>query len=77
MLGSSPQFNMIIRLWFETVGLAVRGKEPYAEQATAIAINWTNWIQTRLEDPQVGQATAIFAELEGRLMLTLLGITVN
>ncbi|MEZ4712712.1 MAG: TetR/AcrR family transcriptional regulator [Caldilineaceae bacterium] len=73
-LSSSPQFGQIIQLWFELVGLAARGQEPYAVNATAIADNWLQWIERRLEDPQAGEAIALFAELEGRLMMKLIGV---
>ncbi|MEM7134338.1 MAG: TetR family transcriptional regulator [Chloroflexota bacterium] len=73
-LGESQQFNLIIQLWFEVVGLAARKQEPYAANATAIATSWLQWIESRLENPQVGEATALFAELEGRLMIKLLNV---
>lgn len=77
ILSSSKQFDMIIRLWFEIVGFAVRGEEPYATSATKIAHNWIGWIHNRLENPQTGQATAVFAELEGKLMLKLIGVNLH
>lgn len=73
-LSDAPQFNMTVQLWFEIVGLAARGQEPYAENATAIANNWIQWIQNRLANPQAGQAIAVFAELEGKLMLKIIGV---
>jgi len=73
-LAQSPEFEPIICLWFELVGLAARGQEPYATNATAIANNWLQWIVGRLEDEYVDQATALFAELEGRLMLSVVGV---
>lgn len=73
-LGDSQQFNLVIQLWFEVVGLAARGQEPYAVNATAIATSWLQWIESRLENPQAGEATALFAELEGRLMIKLIGL---
>ncbi len=73
-LSSSPHFEQIIQLWFEVVGLAARGQEPYATNATAIANNWLQWIESRLKNPQRGEATRLFAELEGRLMMKLIGL---
>lgn len=73
-LSRSPQFGQIIQLWFELVGLAARGQEPYAVYATAIANNWLQWIEQRLEESHASEATALFAELEGRLMMKLIGI---
>ncbi|MCE7980915.1 MAG: TetR/AcrR family transcriptional regulator [Caldilinea sp. CFX5] len=74
-LSSTAPFSAVIQLWFEVVGLAARGQEPFTTSATAIANNWLGWIESRLVDPQPNQAIALFAELEGRLMLNLLGIT--
>ena len=73
-LSHSPQFMLVIRLWFEAVGLAARGQEPYAANAAAIANNWLQWIQSRLEHSQKEEAMALFAELEGRLMIKLIGL---
>lgn len=74
LLGTIPPFDAVIRLWFEVVGLAARGKAPYAENATAIAQNWLAWIQRRLDTADAERATALFIELEGALLLNLLGV---
>ena len=74
-LGSSPQFYAVIQLWFEVVGLAARGQEPFLTNATEIAANWLQWIESRMEVSQPNDAIALFAELEGRLMLKLLAVT--
>jgi len=76
-ISDTPRFNLIIRLWFEIVGLAARGQEPYARNATALANSWIAWIQNRLVNPQKGQAIAVFAELEGRLMLKIIGVDLS
>lgn len=76
-LSSSPQFSMIVRLWFELVGFAVRGQEPYASNATALANNWIAWIESRLEPSQSREATALFAKLEGTLMIKLIGLDLS
>ncbi len=73
-LSNIPQFYSIIRLWFEVIGFAAREQEPYAKYATAIATNWLQWIEDRLLASQTEQAVALFAELEGRLMLKIVGI---
>lgn len=73
-LATTPQFYSVIQLWFEVIGLAARGQEPYAENATAIAANWLQWIEGRLVDSQAEQAMSLFAELEGRLLLKLVGL---
>ncbi|MEZ4735446.1 MAG: TetR/AcrR family transcriptional regulator [Caldilineaceae bacterium] len=73
-LGAVPPFDAMIRLWFEVIGLAARGKAPYAENATAIAQNWLAWIQRRLTDADADQAATVFVTLEGTLLLNLLGV---
>lgn len=73
-LGAVPPFDSIIRLWFEVIGLAARGKAPYAENATAIAQNWLAWIQRRLTDAEADQAATVFVTIEGTLLLNLLGV---
>ena len=71
-LGGTPQFRAVIQLWFEVVGLAARGQEPFATSAQAIATNWLGWIERRLDVSERDQALTLFAEIEGRLMLSLL-----
>jgi len=73
-LSSTPPFYAVIQLWFEVVGLAARGQEPYASNATAIAATWLQWIESRLVDEQTAQALPLFAALEGRLLLKLVGV---
>jgi AcrR family transcriptional regulator len=73
-LGGTPHFRAVIQLWFELVGLAARGQEPFATNATAIATNWLQWIASRLDEAERDQAGTLFAELEGRLMLRLLAV---
>ncbi|MEM8861883.1 MAG: hypothetical protein AAGD96_26470, partial [Chloroflexota bacterium] len=73
-LNGVPEFNLTIRLWFEVVGLAVRGREPYASSAAAIAQNWVSWVESRLIEEDVPKAKTLFAELEGRLMVSLIGV---
>ncbi|MEM7031744.1 MAG: TetR/AcrR family transcriptional regulator [Chloroflexota bacterium] len=77
ILSDSREFSPFIRLWFEVVGFAARGRSPYAKNATAIATNWLAWIESRLENPRPNQAIAVLAEVEGKLMLKLLGLAVT
>lgn len=66
-------FLPAVQLWFELVGLAARGKEPYASNAQTLAANWTTWITSHMENPSEREAQELFAHLEGRLMLKLIG----
>ncbi len=68
-------FLPAVRLWFELVGLAARGREPYASNAQLLASNWIKWVTSRLENPREDEAVDLFAHLEGRLMLKIIGTT--
>ena len=67
--GKSAAFRPVIRLWFELVGLAVRGEQPYRDSVRMMANNWQLWISLKLRKGSRHQAEDIFAQLEGRLML--------
>ncbi len=61
-----------LRLWFEIVGLAVRGAEPYARTVNRILEDWESWIRLRLRPDQRHRAPELLAQIEGQLMLRLL-----
>ena len=42
-LGASDILKPSIQLWFELVGLAARGEEPYASNAKELADKWIAW----------------------------------
>ena len=67
-----PFFKPAIQLWFELVGLAVRGKEPYLSNAHLFSDNWIEWVISRMEEPTIEKATDLYAHLEGRLMIKLI-----
>ncbi|MEM8766742.1 MAG: TetR/AcrR family transcriptional regulator [Pseudomonadota bacterium] len=67
-----PVFDRVVRLWFEIVGQAVRGKEPFATQGRLVADRWIAWIESRLPPRQRHSARELFATLEGRLLLEVL-----
>lgn len=67
--GKSNEFRPVIRLWFELVGLAVRGEQPYRDSVRQMATNWQLWITSKLRKGSKHQADDLFAQLEGRLML--------
>jgi len=68
----NPALLATVRLWFELVGLAVRGEAPYAGKAREIAGRWIAWMESKLPRAQRPLAADLFARLEGRLMLALL-----
>lgn len=69
---SSDEFYPVIRLWFELVGLAVRGETPYQESVREMASNWQLWIEAKLKPEEAHQAEKVFAQLEGQLMINLI-----
>jgi AcrR family transcriptional regulator len=62
----------VLRFWFEIIGLAVRGQEPYRSTVRGILDNWEAWIGDRLRAGQRDQAASVLAQIEGALMLALL-----
>lgn len=76
-LSDDPAFYPVIQLWFELVGLAARGQQPYAENARAIAANWLQWIEDKLVDTQKAEAISLFAEIEGKLLFKTVGLDVG
>jgi AcrR family transcriptional regulator len=67
-------FKPILQLWFEIVGLAMRGQEPYAEITRGIANHWLDWTRSRLYEVDKANALSLFGQLEGLLMLHLIGL---
>ena len=65
-------FAPAIQLWFELVGLAARGQEPYLSNARTFADNWVTWIGARLDDSAENDPSDLYAHLEGRLMLKMI-----
>ena len=61
-----------VRLWFELVGLAAREQEPYLSNARLFADQWIEWIASRLAEGETQTPDDLYAQLEGRIMLTLI-----
>lgn len=74
-LSTQAMFDLLkpgVQLAFELVGLAARGKEPYASNAREVAEVWIAWITSKLDDPDPAEAKDIYAHFEGRLLLRLI-----
>lgn len=62
----------VLKFWFEIIGLAVRGQEPYRSVVRQILDDWEAWISDRLRAGQKEQAASVLAQIEGALMVALL-----
>ena len=65
-------FAPAVQLWFELVGLAARGQDPYLSNARVFADNWIAWIAAHLDDSAEHDPGDLYAHLEGRLMLKMI-----
>ena len=63
----------VLMLWFEIVGLAIRGAEPYRSTAKQILEGYEQWIGNKLPPDQSHRAHELLAQIEGQIMLNLLG----
>ncbi len=68
-----PDWRPMTNLWFEIVGLAARGNAPYQPVACEIADAFIDWIASHLIDAERHQAADVFAHLEGRMLLAVIG----
>ena len=59
-------------LWFEIIGLAIRGGDPYRAAVNRILEGSENWIAGKLPPDQQHLAHEILAQMEGQIMLELL-----
>ncbi len=62
----------VLMLWFEIIGLAVRGGDPYRATANTILGKYEKWIASKLPPDQKHRAREILAQVEGQIMLNLL-----
>lgn len=65
-------FRPAVQLWFELVGLAARGEEPYLSNARILADNWITWITLRLDGSEEQDPADLYAHLEGRLLVQMI-----
>ena len=71
---SAPEMFPMIQVWFEVVGLAARDVGPYKDISHDIAGVFISWIEQHLASRQQSQAADLFAHLEGRMLLHVIGI---
>lgn len=70
--GNNPDIKPVLRLWFEIVGRAVAGEEPYKSTAALILERWELWLAEKLGPAQAHRAPELLADIEGRLMVSLI-----
>jgi AcrR family transcriptional regulator len=72
LMGQDPAAHPGQKLWFEIIGLAMRGAGPYKSTARQILDGWEDWIKDRLGSKRAHLAPAILAQAEGEMMINLL-----
>ncbi len=70
--GHSAEVVPVLRLWFEIVGRAVAGHEPYKATAALILQNWETWLADKLGPKQAHRAGELLAQIEGQIMVALI-----
>lgn len=70
---ATEETDTVFKVWFELVGLAAAGIEPYPEIARAGLEGWVEWLVPRIDatsgdDPRAG-ATAVVGMIEGLLLV--------
>ncbi len=61
-----------MRLWFEIIGLAMRGQQPYQQIAALLLSRSESQIRDKLRSDQKHRAREVLETLEGRVMVGLL-----
>lgn len=72
----TPQADATFRVYFEVIGHAAAGRAPYRDLAATMAAQWTDWLSPRIAAPadrRRRQATALLAQLDGLLLLRVVG----
>jgi AcrR family transcriptional regulator len=70
---ATPEADAVFAVYFQVIGHASAGLEPYASLARAQTHAWVEWLQPRLviDDPRPlrGHALAALAQLDGLLLM--------
>jgi len=68
----SEEVQAALRLWFEIVGLAMRGQQPYQKTAALLLLRSQEQIRKKLRSDQKHRAREVLSALEGQMMIDLL-----
>lgn len=69
---ASPAADPIFAMFFEVIGMASAGREPFATLAPLLISGWVQWLEPRIAaraSEKRGQALATVASLDGLLLL--------
>jgi AcrR family transcriptional regulator len=70
---ATPASDRVFGLFFQVVGLASDGSEPYRSAVRALMMQWADWLETRIVVPpgctRRGAALAALARIDGLLLL--------
>lgn len=69
---AAAEYRDVMRLWFEIVGLAVGGQQPYQTTAIELLQRSEDSIRAKLRSDQKHRAREILERLEGQIMIGLL-----
>ena len=62
----------VMHLWFEIIGMAMRGEEPYRQTAAGLLLRSEEQIRSKLRSDQKHKAREVLSTLEGGVMIDLL-----
>ena len=68
----AEEVRPIMQLWFEIIGMAMRGEEPYRQTAAILLSRSEEQIRSKLRSDQKHRAREILAALEGSVMIDIL-----